>query len=100
MNQLVELKLLLPLTFQSKLEKRFERHECSALSIDGVYTEVSFNKTTSKETEYFEITAKVAKKMFSNSALSGVLSGTKVNTDFERYCCWNNGTESLFKSFE
>lgn len=78
-EEFVELKLRFPLCFQSRLEKRIEKYKCSILSIDGVYAQISFFEPMTVEPEYFEVIAKIAKRIFSDTALSNLQSGDKVN---------------------
>ncbi|HEV8051999.1 MAG TPA: hypothetical protein VGP47_05855 [Parachlamydiaceae bacterium] len=78
-QQFAEIKLRLPMDFQAKLEKRNEKFQCSVLSVDGVYAQISFVKPEFEEPEYFEIVAKIGKDFFMNSSLPNLQQGNKVS---------------------
>lgn len=78
-EKFAELKLCFPMCYKSKLEKRIEKFKSSALSIDGVYAKITFIKSTTLETEYFEIVAKVAKDIFATTTLANLKCGAQVN---------------------
>lgn len=77
-DKYAKLKLRLPVNFEPKLEKRFKKYKCSALSIDGVYAKVSFIKPN-VDPDYFEIVAKVAKDVFEETTLADLQCGAQVN---------------------
>lgn len=59
-EEFAQLKLQFSAEFLSKIEKRIQKFK-SALSIDGVYSEISFNKALLPETKNVEVIAKIAK---------------------------------------
>ena len=73
----VEFTLKLPQDFQSKIEKRYHKLGCSALSIDGVYAEII--QSTFKKPDYLEVIVKIEKNVLSNSSLVQLISGNQVN---------------------
>lgn len=79
-EEFIKLTLLLPASFKAKLEKRYEKYKCSALSVDGVYAKICFAKSIQAEgLEYFEVVAQLAKEAFFNTTLTKINSVHKVN---------------------
>lgn len=77
-EEFAQLKLQFSAEFLSKIEKRIQKFK-SALSIDGVYSVISFNKTLLPETKNVEVIAMIAKDIFTSSALINLNAGNKVN---------------------
>lgn len=75
-EQSSEITLRFPLTFQVKLDKRTVKFNCAAISVDGVFAEIS---SSTKRKQYFEVIAKVAREVFLKSTLCKLKPGNKVN---------------------
>lgn len=77
-EEFAQIKLQFSSKFISKIEKRIQKFK-SALSIDGVYSEISFNEAVLPETKNIEVIAKIAKDIFTSSTLINLKAGSKVN---------------------
>lgn len=74
-DQSINLYIQLPLSFKAKLEKRFEKHRCSIVSIDGVCAEVTILESQ-KELLIF---AEMDKQQFFLSSLPYLTPGSSVS---------------------
>ena len=72
LDEFVEVKLRFSSTFQSKLERRIEKFGCSAISIDGVYAQISRFKLDT-------VIAKIANELFLKSSLVNLKNGNQVS---------------------